>query len=169
LRSSPFSITCLGIFITGCGAQADRPDNIPKQGQWSDQTRVVSVRANGTAFDRNLLPANFLPKEISTQSCVEPYIRGDEEIRQSLDSVLVENCVFTGIKRFGPRVSNTAQCSVDDDNGTPVRATLKYEAEEKPDRLEANASIDIYMSSPGGATQKVTIEMKREMIRTGDC
>jgi hypothetical protein len=169
LRILLLPVALLSLLTAACGSQADIAENIPLKGQWSDETRIVSVRANGTAFDRNLLPEGYLPKESSMQACMEPYIRNEEEIRESLDSVLLDNCVFAGMKQFGPRVSNTAQCSLESGGNLPVRATLKYEAEEKVDKLTADVSIDIYLSSPRGATNKATIEMKREMIRIGDC
>jgi hypothetical protein len=100
---------------------------------------------------------------------MEPYIRSEKEFFQSLDSTLLDNCAFTGMKRFGPRISGSAQCSLESGRELPIRSTLKYDAEEKIDKLTTDFSIDIYLSSPNGSTNKATIEMKREMIRIGDC
>lgn len=164
-----FFIAALNLLLVGCGPGVDLPDNIPQLGRWTDTLRVVSVRSNGVAYDKNLLPKTLLPIEKSETFCGEPFIRSADDIRGLFDETLLKNCTFSEMKRFGPRASLSAQCSMPNLDAMPVRASLKFDGEEKPNHLDGNIAADFYLQSPKGTTDKVTIEAKREMIRIGDC
>ena len=131
--------------------------------------RLISARENGVAIDYYLLPDLDIPKSKTKEYCGEPKLRSNDEIKKTLDNRIFDNCTFSGIKRYGPRFSLAAQCALPDIDLVNARGSLRLSGNETPERIDANFSIDIYVQSPGGGTEVITLEYKRELTRLGDC
>ncbi len=168
MRIVTFVFLSFPFLITGCGPVVDDPNNIPRLGRWSDVTRLVSVRANGSAVDASKLPFD-VPRFESKQSCSEPRINSTEDIRGELYNEMLKKCEFGPMRRFGARASNSTQCDLPDNDGMKIRGAIQFNSEEKPDRIDGTLSMDIYAQSRKGTTEKFTVDYKRELKRLGDC
>lgn len=159
--------------LAACGPGPDVADNIPAMGQWSDESKVVSVLVNGAAVSLDDIPELQDIKKLNrpmAQFCGEPYFRTKQEFEEELGRHGDAKCSIESVDNEGSKVSAKGRCEVLGGTSINTIAGISATAFQRPDNISLKADINIVVrSNETGEGNAVQVVVRRKMKRLGDC
>jgi hypothetical protein len=154
--------------LAACGPAPDVADNIPQVGKWSDRTQILSVEVNGGAVDQSEF-ADQLPKDRTKEFCGEPYVRTEDELRQTLLTDKLKGCTITAYKNDGSRHQISGSCTDVVKGADDSSAMMSLAGYVTPTEIKGRLSVQAVVTGPDGDGESVSIEFERRLTRLGDC
>ncbi|MET0307994.1 MAG: hypothetical protein ABW023_04745 [Sphingomonas sp.] len=156
----------LALLAGGCG---DDPANIPRQGKWQRETRLIALVANDVWVDRKYAPFAIPEDGTEVEACAEPRLRSRDEVNRELLGRVGKVCTIDALDHRDGKITGSGTCGPTETDGRTVTGTIEVDGVEKPDRLGGKISIAVQVREVSGRSDRVRMGLETVWTRLGDC
>ena len=159
--------------LAGCG-QEDDPANTPRLGTWEVSRMASGLAKNGTGVSRNdfqraYVASGAMPARSRTE-CTEPKLADPQWLARYIGSQVDRTCRITESTQSASAAQGKGVCGeVRHGTSGPNETSFHYYADVAADSFKASAQISIRTDKPSGASDVMSMNVKIEGERKGDC